>query len=93
VTDSDPLATRRERIRAIDAELVALMAERVRLAREIGGSKRVAGVATLDPGQEAAVVRRAVQRARSEGLAAEPVREIFWMLVGMSRDAQLGDQP
>jgi chorismate mutase len=89
VTPAEGLAERRERIGAIDGEVVRLVAERVALAREIGRSKRDAGAATLDPGQEAAVVRRAVERARSLGLPDEPVREIFWSLVGMCRAAQL----
>jgi chorismate mutase len=89
VTTAAGVAERRERIGAIDGELVRLVAERVALAREIGRSKRDAGTATLDPAQEAAVVRRAVERARSLGLPDEPVREIFWGLVGMCRAAQL----
>jgi chorismate mutase len=93
VTTAAGVAERRERIGAIDHELVRLMAERVALAREIGRSKRNVGAATLDPGQEAAVVRRAVERARSWGLSEEPVREILWTLVGMCRAAQLEEGP
>jgi chorismate mutase len=93
MTSAAGVAERRQRIAAIDGELVRLMAERVALAREIGRSKRDAGAATLDPGQEAAVVRRGVEAARSQGLPVEPVREIFWSLVGMCRGAQLEDQP
>jgi chorismate mutase len=88
----DGMAERRARIAALDAEVVGLMAERVRLAREIGQSKRDAGMATLDPGQEAAVVRRAVEAARSAELPEEPVREIFWALVRMCRSAQLEER-
>jgi chorismate mutase len=93
MTTSEGMVERRERIGAIDGELVRLIAERVRLAREIGRSKREAGAATLDPGQEAAVVRRAVERARSLGLPDEPVREVFWTLVGLCRTAQLDERP
>jgi chorismate mutase len=93
MTTAAGVAERRQRIAAIDGELVRLMAERVSLAREIGRSKRDAGAATLDPGQEAAVVRRGVEAARAQGLPVEPVREIFWSLVGMCRGAQLEDQP
>jgi chorismate mutase len=89
VTTTAGVAERRERIGAIDGEVVRLLAERVALAREIGRSKRDAGAATLDPAQEAAVVRRAVERARLLGLPDEHVREIFWSLVGMCRAAQL----
>jgi chorismate mutase len=92
VTTAEGVSERRDRIAAIDGELLRLIAERVRLAREIGRSKRNAGAATLDPGQEAAVVRRAVERARSLALPDEPVREIFWNLVGMCRTAQLEER-
>jgi chorismate mutase len=93
MTTAAGVAERREQIGAIDGELVRLMAERVTLAREIGRSKRDAGAATLDPSQEAAVVRRAVERARTLGLSDEPVREIFWSLVGLCRSAQLEEGP
>jgi chorismate mutase len=89
----EAVAEQRERIRALDGELIRLVAERVRLAREIGRSKQAAGTATLDPAQEAAVVRRAVEQARERGLPPEPVREIFWALVGMCRAAQVEERP
>jgi chorismate mutase len=89
VTTADTVADRRQRISAIDDEIIRLMAERVQLAREIGQLKRAAGAATLDPGREAAVVRRAVERARLLQLPDEPVRDIAWTLVRLCRSAQL----
>lgn len=82
------LRSLRERIEAIDRELVSLIAERVRLARDVGRAKRAAGLPTLDPVREAAVVRRATESARGEGLTEEDVRDIFWHLIGLSRRAQ-----
>jgi chorismate mutase len=87
------MTERRDRISAIDDEIIRLVAERVQIAREIGRLKREAGVPTLDPGREAAVVRRAVERARRQGLADEPVRDIAWILVRLCRSAQLEEQP
>lgn len=84
-----PLDEARARIEALDDELLRLVAERVRLAREIGVTKRAAGAATLDPAREAAVIRRAVERGRELGLPDEPVRELFWTLVGLCRRRQL----
>ncbi len=43
---------------------------------------------TLDPGQEAAVVRRAAALAREGGLPEEAVRDLFWHLVGLTRRAE-----
>lgn len=80
---------RRARIEALDEELLALVAERLRVAREIGAAKRSAGRAKLDPGREAAVVRRAVEQGRALGLPDEAVRSLFWTLIELCRDAQI----
>ena len=77
-------------IEAIDREIIALIAERVRIARSVGLIKRQANLATLDPAREAAVVRRAGELAREAGLQDEDVRYIFWHLIGLSRRAQSG---
>lgn len=82
----------RARIEALDGEILALVAERVRVAREIGRAKRQAGGAALDPGREAAVVRRAVERGRALRLPEEPVRDIFWTLIGLCRGVQVEDR-
>jgi hypothetical protein len=41
---NDPLAELRARIAAVDAELLALVARRLELAREVGEAKRAAGL-------------------------------------------------
>ncbi len=81
----------RNRIAEVDAEIVGRVAERVELARRIGELKRESGGATMDPEREAAVIRRAVEHAREHGLPPEPVRELFWTLMGLCRNAQLED--
>lgn len=83
----------RDEIERIDREIVRLLAERVRLAREVGGLKHADGLPTLDPPREAAVVRRAAEHARDAGLDADVARTIFWQIVGLSRRAQLGASP
>jgi chorismate mutase len=90
---SDPreeLAACRGAIEAVDQRLVALLAERVALGRRTAGLKRAAGLPILDPRREAAVIRRAMEAARRHGLPEEPVREIFWQVIGLSRRAQEG---
>jgi chorismate mutase len=79
----------RERIEQVDREIVGLIAERVRLAREVGVAKRELGVPTLDPAREAMVVRHAGELAREAGVGDEDVRYIFWHLIGLSRRAQM----
>jgi chorismate mutase len=78
----------RQRIEQLDREVIGLIAERVRLAREVGAFKRELGLPTLDPAREAEVVRRACELARAAGLAEEDVRAIYWQLIGLSRRAQ-----
>ena len=84
----DEMDRLREEIEGIDRQLIELIARRVDLAREVGRAKRAAGLPTLDPAREAAVVRRAGQVAREVGIEDEDVRYIFWHLIGLSRRAQ-----
>ena len=86
---SDEMRGVREEVERIDRELIALIAERVRLARRLGEAKRAAGLPVLDPAREAAVVRRASALAREAGVPEEDVRYIFWHLIGLARRAQL----
>ncbi|CAA9298572.1 MAG: hypothetical protein AVDCRST_MAG89-291 [uncultured Gemmatimonadetes bacterium] len=79
----------REEIERIDHALIALIAERVSLARRVGVAKRTLNLPVLDPAREAAVVRRAGTVARDAGLEDEDVRYIFWHLIGLSRRAQM----
>ena len=92
-TDTTPAAARlaalRVEIERIDRELIGLIAQRVRLARDVGVVKRELGVPTLDPAREAAVVRRAGELAREAGVGDEDVRYIFWHVIGLSRRAQM----
>lgn len=85
---SPELESIREQIETLDGELLNLLARRVELALEAGSVKRAAGLSTLDPSHEAAVVRRAAESARELGLPEEDVRHLFWQLVGMCRRAQ-----
>ena len=85
----EELARFQDEIERIDRALIGLIAERVRLARAVGVAKQGAGLPTLDPAREAAVVRRAGALAREAGCTDEDVRYIFWHLIGMCRRAQL----
>lgn len=89
---SAELAAIRDEIENIDRALIDLIAKRVALARRVGVVKRNAGLPTLDPPREAAVVRRAGALAREAGLDDEDVRYIFWHLIGLSRRIQMEEQ-
>jgi chorismate mutase len=81
----------RDEIEHIDNEIVSLLARRLSLGKRTGELKREAGLPILDPTREAAVIRRVTEVARTAELPTEPVREIFWQIVGMSRRVQ--EQP
>ena len=84
----DELKRRRDEIAKLDGDLIALLKRRVDLAIRTGELKREIGLPILDPGREATVIREAGEKARSIGLAEEPVREIFWRILALSRGAQ-----
>jgi chorismate mutase len=86
------LARCRDEIERIDRQLIKLLAKRLTLGKRTGELKRAAGLPILDPTREAAVIRRAATVARETGLPEEPVREVFWQIVGMSRRAQQGPE-
>jgi len=88
-TALDALGRCRLEIEQLDRELVALLAKRVALSKQIGGMKKVAGLPTLDPAREAEVIRRAASMAREAGLNDEKVRDIFWHVIGLSRAVQV----
>jgi len=79
----------RQEIMRIDDALVRALGERVRLARAAAGFKQAAGMPTLDPAREAAVVRRAADAARGRDLPADAVRAIFWQIIALCRGAQI----
>jgi len=83
------LSRHRAEIERIDRALVDLIRERVSAARGTAAAKRAAGLPTVDPSQEAAVIRRAAALARDAGLPAEDVRDVFWKLVALTRRAEL----
>jgi chorismate mutase len=78
----------RAEIERIDRKLVGLISARVRAARRAAEVKHAAGLPTLDPVQEAAVIRRASASAREAGLPTEAVRDVFWQLLALTRRAQ-----
>jgi chorismate mutase len=89
--DTDQLSAKRQEIERIDCDLVRLLADRVRVGKEIGRLKHDAGLPTVDPAREAEVIRRAGEMARDAGIPDEPVRAIFWQIIGLSRRAQVDE--
>lgn len=75
----------RDAMKVLDRTLIALLAERLRLAAQVGEAKRKLGLSIIDGVQKAAVVRRAAVAAREAGVEDEEIRSIFWRVIGLCR--------
>lgn len=85
---NDELMECRNAIEVVDQRIVTLLAQRVALALRAARAKRDAGLPIVNTMREADVIHAATRAASAEGLPAEPVREIFRQIVGLSRRAQ-----
>lgn len=88
--DEAELDRLRARILEVDEALVRLAGERLELVLGIGRAKAELGKPTLDPAREAAVVRRAAERARELGVDEELVRDLIWRIIDHARTVQDG---
>ncbi|HZM16751.1 MAG TPA: prephenate dehydrogenase/arogenate dehydrogenase family protein [Candidatus Krumholzibacteria bacterium] len=87
----EDLDTLRERIRELDLHLVALVAERVGLARQVGELKRLQKRATVDYAQERVVLERARAAAAQRGLDPAVAEDLLAGLIRASVTAQDAD--
>ncbi|WP_116135344.1 bifunctional chorismate mutase/prephenate dehydratase [Trinickia diaoshuihuensis] len=86
-TVDDAIAACRTRIDSIDADLLALIVQRVECAAEIGRLKRRGGLPVYHPGRESAIVANLC--ARSHGaLRDDHVASIWGALFSASREVQ-----
>ena len=88
-TGAEQVALLRDRIMECDRELIDILRRRLDLVREIGDLKERLGIPVTDPRREAAVVRRAAELAREEGLDEELVRSLIWSIMSAARHHQL----
>jgi chorismate mutase len=88
-TPADALAALRRQIEGTDDAILALVAQRMRLARAIGRQKQRSGLPVLDPAREARVVRRIATQARELGMPGEEVRSLFWSIIALCRSEQI----
>jgi chorismate mutase/prephenate dehydrogenase len=88
--DEDLDAVRR-RIGEIDGDLVRLVAERVRLAREVGEIKRSQNLPTVDYAQERRVLEQARLAAEEGGLDPAVAEDVLARLIRASVTAQEED--
>ena len=86
--DQDRLSEVRERIVELDDKLIRLIGERRDLVLEAGRIKVALGLPVMDPAREAAVVRRAAERARELGGDEELARDVVWRIIASARSTQ-----
>ena len=87
--DPEALMSLREQIDRVDNCLVTALADRLRLAEEVGTLKRNTGMLPLDPRREAEVVRKACDVARAEGIPEEGVRQLIWGVIDYCREGTI----
>lgn len=82
------LTEARGKIDDLDKQLVALLARRAELAREIVGLKQALGSGVLDAGREENLFRIRRAWSSAQGLDADAVEEIFRSILKFSRGLQ-----
>jgi chorismate mutase/prephenate dehydrogenase len=83
----------RQRMRRLDAAVLALVAERMSLARDIGQAKREAGIPLRDFAVEKHVLERTETHAAELGLAPEWARTLMQQLIDEACRVQEQDHP
>ncbi len=78
-----PIDKLREKIDRVDRRIVALLEERVDLAKKIGTAKRKHGISIEDPEREREVLRRSSQDTK---LNKKFVRKIFETIIGYCKE-------
>ncbi|NDD57201.1 MAG: prephenate dehydratase [Verrucomicrobia bacterium] len=83
------LASLRRKVDRLDDQMVRLLAERTRIAREIGRLKRQDGFSILAPGREASLLRRLEAKA-GRRLDRQSLHAIYREILSSAREAQGG---
>jgi chorismate mutase/prephenate dehydratase len=74
----------RKKIDKLDAEIVQLIAERIRVAEDVGTTKRKQGQALKDVGREANVLEHVRNIARQENISEEAIASIYRQVMASS---------
>jgi len=83
------LASLRRKVDRLDDQMVRLLAERTRIAREIGRLKRQDGFSILAPGREASLLRR-LEAKVGRRLDRQSLHAIYREILSSAREAQGG---
>lgn len=85
------LTTLRTKISNLDAGILALLDERMRLALEIGSFKEQNNLNVLDKGREEELLETLVKQNQETIIPDEKLLEIWGKILELSRDLQGGD--
>lgn len=85
MTTVSPLAEVREELARKDQEIVTIIADRMRLIREVARLKSEKGLPSFDREREGAHLDDLLVRAREVGVAEDVVRDVFARLFAASR--------
>ncbi|MBI4268051.1 MAG: chorismate mutase, partial [Chloroflexi bacterium] len=78
----------RKQIDEADRQIIKLIAERVRIAREIGGEKKKQGKQIEDIAREEVVLANVKELARSENVSQEDIENIYRRIISLSKNAE-----
>ena len=78
----------RRKIDETDARIVRLLAERIRIAEEIGKEKNKRGKQAEDKGREKVVLEKVKGIAQEENISPESIESIYRQIVTVSRSVQ-----
>ena len=78
----------RKKIDEADAKIVKLIAERIRIAEEIGREKRKLGKRIEDAGRTKKVLENVIRIARKESINQEAIESIYRQIVTVSKSVQ-----
>ena len=78
----------RKNIDDIDARLVMLIGERLRVANQIGNEKKKRNIPVDDQSREAEVIDHVCTVAQGEGIDVEVVRKIYTLIIAGSKKVQ-----
>jgi chorismate mutase len=82
------LAVVRKEIKAIDRDIIDLIAKRTNMAKEVLEAKKHEGKPINDESQNQAVMERVTNIATECGLDAKEVKDVFKILINMSIERQ-----
>lgn len=78
---SEDLTAYRERIDALDDQIVALIAERLKIVGQVGHYKAKRGIAVMQPDRIVEVKERNAKRGEAAGLRPDFTRALYGLII------------